>query len=310
LARDLGIPIEGYDSVPSPEVCELIYKMNTKSGFRASAQALGLPVVPGVSCEGLAALTRAVADALAEDGDVIAKLDRSSNGYGHLIVRRGEVSPAALGDFIRSGLAHVADQPQSFTVERLMPFVSVPSIELEVDDAGPHFLYLCDQRCPNGSFSGMVTPPPEMPAGVERELHRAVDLFGESIHRLGFRGICDIDAGVTADGTVFLTESNFRRTGGTYLHSLASRLLGESYLDSHVWVADSRRGTKELGFFDALDAIRAAGLAYDAGSREGVLLTADSVAFDGRWRYLILAESVERAGTIENRLAELLALNW
>jgi pre ATP-grasp domain-containing protein/pheganomycin biosynthesis PGM1-like protein len=310
LAEDLGIPIEGYDSLPGPEVRELIYRMNTKSGFRASAAELGLPVVPGLSCEGISVLPGVVEDALAKWGDVIVKLDRSSNGYGHLVVRRAAVRPADLGDFLRSGLAHIADQPQTFTVEKLMPFVSVPSIEMEVEDAGPRFLYLCDQRCPNGSFSGMVTPPPQLPASVERELHRALERFGEHTHHAGFRGTCDIDAGVTDNGAVYLTESNFRRTGGTYLHTLATRLLGESYLDSHIWVADARRGTKELGFFDALNAVKTAGLAYDSGAREGVVLTADSVGYDGRWRYLILAEGAKRAEAIEDRLAELLSLTW
>lgn len=308
LAADLGVSPHGYDSFPHHGLQEMYYSLNTKSGFRAVAEKLGLRVVPGVYCEGLDILTDTVERMLKDTGAVIIKYDRSSNGYGHIIMRREDMDGQNLRDYLVERTAVFAEQPHVFTVEMLMQFVSVPSIEMIVDAEGARWLYSCDQRCPNGSFAGMVTPPIEMTPDVERELLSAGELFGRYVHNLGFRGICDVDGGVTADGILYVTESNFRRTGGTYLDTLVRRLIGDDYLETHVWFADARLGKTDMGFFAGLSAIEKSDLAFDRAAGKGIILTADTLEIDGKWRYLIIAPTIEEAEHMETKLEEILHL--
>jgi hypothetical protein len=310
LVEALGVPLHWYRELPGPRLREVLYELNTKSGFRRAAESLGLRVVPGARCEGLEELKKTVEELLPLTGGVVIKLDRSSNGFSHIILRRDELS----GQDLRATLAQRLDstltpqQPRVFTVEALMKFVNVPSVELVVEEEGADVLYVCDMRTVNNMFTGMVTPPINLTPRTENELLIVGKVFGDYVHGLGFRGICDVDAGVTEDGTLYVGETNFRRTGGTYLDALVKRLVGDNYLETHVWWADGRVGQGVRDFAGGLSALCDSGLAYDAERREGVILTANTVEIDGKWRYLIIAPSHERAAEMESKLEDLFQL--
>jgi hypothetical protein len=308
LAEEIGVPLANYRRHPDQDLRKAIYRLNTKSGFRSVAQELGLRVVPGFRCEGLDELACGIEKLLERSSGVFIKYDRSSNGYGHISFRKEEIADRDVHEYLADRTAAYPDQPHVFTVEAWMPFERAPSIEMIIDDDGAHLLYLCDQRCPNSSFSGMTTPPVDLSPAEERQLLHAGEVFGHYAHRLGYRGVCDVDGGMTPDGTFYVTETNFRRTGGTYLDVLARRLLGEDYVKSHVWWADSRPGTLGLSFFDGWSALQQAGLAFHPSKGKGVILTADSLAVDGKWRYLILAGSGDEAAEIESCLPQILCM--
>lgn len=308
LVETLEVPLHGYSAPPSAGLRAVLYDLNTKSGFRRAAEKLGLRIVPGAYCEGLADLTKNVAEIIKHTGGVIVKMDRSSNGFYHIIFRLEDVGDRPLRDYLSERLAAYPEQPQNYTVEALMPFVSVPSVELTVEEAGGRLLYLCDQRCPNNSFTGMLTPPPDLPPHIEEELLRVGRLFGDYVHAAGFRGVCDVDVGVVPDETVYVTETNFRRTGGTYLDTLMRRFIGEDYLRTHVWWADSRIGEGGLQFSEGCAAVAEARLAFDPAQGAGIILTADTVSIDGKWRYLIIARSHQEADHFEKGLERVLRL--
>lgn len=309
LVEELEVPLHGYQSLPDRALREVLYSLNTKSGFREVAEELGLRVVPGVYCEGQRALATAVEKMLENTCGVIVKYDRSSNGYGHMVIRRKDVTLQNLYGYLDARTASFSEQPHNFTVETLMPFISVPSIEMVIDDASVRCLYPCEQRCLNSSFVGMVTPPFNLSSEIKHELLCAGRLFGEYVRDLGFRGVCDVDAGVIPDGTLYVTETNLRRTGGTYLDTLVRRLIGVDYQETHVWCADARTGAIERDFFKGWSAIRDAGLAFDPIAGRGVILTADTLAIDQKWRYLVVAPAIEEATDIEAKLEEALLLS-
>ena len=308
MAEEIGVPLVGYRRCPDQDLRKTIYRLNTKSGFRAVAQELKLQVVPGFNCEGLDDLTFGIERLLEHHDGVFIKYDRSSNGYGHMAFGKEEISGCDLRAYLAERTATFSDQPQIFTVEARMSFESTPSAEMIIAEEGPRLLYLCDQRCPNCSFSGMITPPVYLSPESNRQILCAGEVFARYVYGLGYRGVCDVDGGVTADGTLYVTETNFRRTGGTYLDALVRRLLHEDYLDTHVWWADSRVGTPGLGFFDGWSALERAGLAFDPNRGIGVILTADSLDVDGKWRYLIIAGTANEAAEIESRIPTALGM--
>jgi len=180
-------------------------------------------------------------------------------------------------------------------------------VEMEVYEGGPRVMHVGEMRTPNGSFSGQVTPLVASSSAVEELVEGGLAL-GRHLHQAGYRGPFDIDGGITADDVLYSTESNVRKTGCTYLDLLVRRLLGEERAGAAVWIADSRRGGVEREFAAGLARVRQAGLDFEPGSDEGVVLTSDTLAFDGKWRYLILGKSHSRVDELESGLADALKL--
>ncbi|HEY0021494.1 MAG TPA: peptide ligase PGM1-related protein [Longimicrobium sp.] len=301
FGRELGVPFEGYSpGAPDDGVVELVHALNTKSGFRRRAAALGIPLAPGQACEGAGQVAAAARRLWAEWDAVLVKADRASNGFGHAVIHRRDGAAAARAA-VDEALAPLAGQPQRFVVEAFLEVAWMPSVEVEVDDAGPRILYVSDQRCPGHSFSGLLTPPVDTPAGALERLEAYGLAFGAWAHGAGYRGVFDVDACVTPGCALYATESNVRQTGGTYLHRLAERILGDGYWERReVWWHDAITGAEPgLGIAGAVQALEGEGAAFDPATRRGVLPLVDTADIDGKWRYILFAGSVAEAAEFE-----------
>lgn len=303
LARVLEVAVDGYANMPGPALLEQVYELNTKSGFRNAAQQLGLPVMLGAACRGLSALVATVSALLERVPRVIVKYDRSSNGYGSLVVDGEERD---LEGCLARHVKRYAPQSLDFVVEAHEMLSRVPSIEICVDDAGSRTLYVCDMRCRGNAFRGLVSPPAALDKEVAKALEHVGARYGRYLHEMGYRGVADVDCGVSVTGRLFVTETNLRRTGGTYLDDIARRLAGPRY-SSVVWYADMRRGARAT-LNDAVSQLVRREIAYDRARGSGVVFTADTVQYDSTWRYLILAERHEQARRLESELEQALEL--
>ncbi|MFD7507786.1 peptide ligase PGM1-related protein [Streptomyces sp. NPDC059853] len=306
LAAELGVPVEGYgpDGVPD-SATDAVYRMNTKPGFRDVAQECGIRVAYGFTCGTEEDLADGLRKVLAEHGGAVVKPTRGSNGYGVAFWDTEDLPE--LDRRLAEYVAGLAEQPVGWVVEERLDLARVVTVEMEVDDAGPRVLHVGEMRTPNGSFTGQITPLVASSAAVG-ELTEGGLALGRYLHRAGYRGPFDIDGGITADDTLYATESNVRKTGCTYLDLLVRRLLGEDGAARAVWLADSRQGTADLDFVAGLERIRRAGLAFEPGAQRGVVLTADTLAVDGKWRYLILGTSHNEVDAMEAALAGSLGL--
>jgi hypothetical protein len=304
-AHEIGLPVDGYagGGIADGTLTE-IYRVNTKPGFRQLASELGIRVADGYACDGPQDLVAAIRKVAGEDGGAVVKPARGSNGFGVWFVSRDDLSGLESG--VDAYLASVADQPSGWVVERWLDFERVVTVEMAVDDHGPHILHVGEMRTPKGSFSGQITPLVASTEAVD-ELKDGGLRLGRHLDRAGYRGPFDIDGGI-ADGRLYATESNVRRTGCTYLDLLVQRLLGTAEAARAVWLADSRPGGVELDFAAGLDRVRDSGLDFRRGGTEGVVLTSDTLAFDGKWRYLIIAGTHDRAQEIEYALTDVLQL--
>lgn len=306
MAAELALAVEGYDSPTLPtNATEVTYRINTKPGFRSVAAELGIRTAQGRTCATPQELAAAVREVVAAHGGAVVKPARGSNGYGVIFLSRNDLPQ--LEDRLAAYLPTVAEQPPGWVVEERLDLARVVTVEMAVNEAGPHILHVGEMRTPNGSFSGQITPLVAATAAVE-ELKAAGMALGAYLHRAGYRGPFDIDGGITGDDVLYATESNVRKTGATYLDLMVNRLLGNERAQRAVWLADSRVGGVEREFDAGLARVRAAGLAFEASGTEGVVLTSDTLAFDGKWRYLVLAESHARAEEIEASLADALKL--
>jgi hypothetical protein len=302
LSRVSGVPMCGYDGQPPVSAVALYHFINTKSGFKQIARELGLPVLESRYCTTYDSVLAAVGPDVMGTVRFNMKPNRGSNGYGHFRLDLTATAGDGVEAQIRDLLFRMSDQPPGIMVEPFVSFVDSPSTELHVAPSGPMLTYTCSMRVPGGAFTGMLTPPAEEHAWMREQLEFCGRKYGEYLHEHGVYGFCDVDAGIASDGSLFLTESNLRRTGGTYLDILMRRLAGENYLATHAWLADSHRLSNTLSFEDAVGTLESKGLAYSPGERKGVILTADTLALDGRLRYLCVGRSIPEALELEARV--------
>lgn len=305
LAMRLGIRPSGYSRIPDARVMQTIYQLNTKSGFRNVAQQLSLPIPEGESCAGMTELKATVLRLLRHNERVIIKLDRSSSAYAHTVVAREERLNGVV-EFMERQREKCQNQPQRFVVETHLPVAASPSIELTVTEAGVDTNYFCVQRYRNQQFCGMVADPRQIPLDFLIAMKAAGERLGSYLHDNGYRGVFDLDAVLTTDGNLVFTETNVRRTAGTFVHELMSRLAGSNYSADRVWIADNITADAICGFDAGRSAIRAAGLEYNPKRRKGVLLTSDGICHDRKWRYLVVAESGTEGEEIETILVSTL----
>ncbi|MFD4136571.1 peptide ligase PGM1-related protein [Streptomyces goshikiensis] len=306
MAAELGLPVDGYDDgKPSETAVEAVYRVNTKPGFRDVAAHLGIQVAAGCVAADRDELVTAIRETIASHGGAVVKPVRGSNGYGVRFLSSEDLS--ALETLVDAYLSEMSDQPRGWVVEQRLYLARVVTVEMEVTETGPQVLHVGEMRTPNGSFSGQVTPLEENSPAVDRLTADGLAL-GHHLDQLGYRGPFDIDGGITGDGQLYATESNLRRTGATYLDLLVRRFLGTEGAARAVWLADSRPGGVMPDFATGLGLVREAGLAFEPGATEGVVLTADTLAFDGKWRYLVMGTSHRRVEEIEKHLADVLRL--
>jgi hypothetical protein len=234
------------------------------------------------------------------------KFDRSSNGYGNFVIENTSQSLKTIQKQVKQFYAQFPSQPLKFLVERFINFVEVPSIELKIDDSGVEILYICNQKCVNQAYVGMFAPPKNLPEKIIQKIKEVGLHFGHFAHKIGFRGVCDIDCAVDENDTLYVSESNFRRTAGTFIDTLVRELISQNYHQSHVWLQDVRVFNKKMNFSNVLTILQQKGLLFNKSKKEGILLYADTLAYDNKCRYLIIADILERADLFETQLHHLL----
>ncbi|MCW5221061.1 hypothetical protein D5041_15270 [Verminephrobacter aporrectodeae subsp. tuberculatae] len=308
LFAELGLGIQGYADPHRNELVDLIYHMNTKDGFRNVARDLGIPIPAGARCQSIEALVDHAQRLAEETGRVIVKFNRGSNGYGNHTLERdqlqGRDAAERVAAFIRTNWA---EQPTDFVVETYYEHSICPSVELRVEASGPQELYACDQRSVNNAWRGTVTPPQSMDAATRQSLSTYGARFGAHVWAAGYRGICDVDFLLTSAGKLLATETNFRRTGGTYLETLVRRLT-KNFPEERVWLADNGITAGVADFRQALLALHDSGLQYDAERGTGCILTANTLPTDRRLRYLVIGKDFDSVCAWETELRSRFAL--
>ncbi|MFF6896016.1 hypothetical protein ACFY8Z_36075 [Streptomyces microflavus] len=290
LVADLRIPVVPYETgVPNPGTMRAVSAMNTKSGFRTTAQSLGLRLPHGQACTG-AELGQVTTALLASHRRVVLKTDRSAGGHGLHFVSRGDQPPPSS-----------PPPPESrWVVEEYVEHTRAVSAQGHATATGVEVVYDGEMRMSGGSFAGYCSPLKDLPARSAEELTDWTLALGGQLAAEGYRGPYSLDLVCTQDGTLYALECNVRRTATTTAQAMVSRLTSGG---RSVWSTGTVTAIAPMTFDEAVGHLSEAGLDFQPGESEGVLLYADRPP-DGRsWRYTALAPAHTRLSELEVRLA-------
>ncbi|MGW6952552.1 preATP grasp domain-containing protein [Streptomyces xanthophaeus] len=301
FARDIGIDVHPYPTVEAAEAAlKTTMLLNTKTGFRETAEQLGMRLPTGRMCRRPEA--EGVARALLRDHErVVVKPDRSAGGHGMRFVSRDDLRGGA-----SLPLDAVGGPEGLWVVEECLDVAQSVSVQLEVSASGPRALFSGAMRTVRGSFTGYASPLPPSGAHVADELEEWGTALGRHLSDHGYAGPFGLDALVDTEGVAYASESNIRRTATTTPHTMVTRLTEGSANAHPAWSVSKGWTRTPMDFDEALARLRASRLAFDPDRGEGVVLYAD-VPPDGRsWRYAVIARSAGDVEEQEIALAEVL----
>ncbi|WP_328404983.1 hypothetical protein OHS70_37125 [Streptomyces sp. NBC_00390] len=296
LARRLGVTVAPYGpGGPSASAVDAVHRLNTKTGFRALAAELGIRIPEGQVCKGHTLEATATA-MLREYERVVVKPDRSAGGHGLCFLARADTAPAPLRN----------EPAGTWVVEERLDVVRSVSIQMHLDASGPRVVFSGEMRVQQGSYTGYVSPLAGSGGAVAAELERWGMALGGHLERSGYAGPYGVDAILAADGRLYATESNVRRTATTTTQFMAVRLARAAGLDAPAWLLGRRRTRAPHDFEDAVCLMKRAGLSWPgdlAGRAAGVVLYEDAPS-DGRtWRYAVLGSTRTAVFETEEALA-------
>lgn len=143
----------------------------------------------------------------------------------------------------------------------------------------------------------------------QHELLERINIaVGQEHAKLGYRGWYDTDFILTENGRFYLTETNIRRTGTTYMVDLARKLFGDDWEDKMAMIANDKYIRPHLeGVNYAELKEKLSGLLYPVeGEPRGIILTQSMRSMFGRGKfgYVSIGPTQEDAETLEAELGE------
>jgi hypothetical protein len=220
------VPDVRLDVPDQPDYWTSLYLDSKLSCLDLAAQIPGMRVAPGVTVDSWDELRGALDALLTGDANVIVRGMHGVSGVGSAVIRPGRES---LEEFWRS----VRDDPLlrifPLSVQRFLPHragLGCPAVDMLIDD-GPADniaeLTMSVMTIDSHRFVCVDIGTGLMPGGLEDEIRALSSRIARAVRRLGFRGWFGVDFLVDAHETLYVTEFNARRTGGTQWIPLLDR---------------------------------------------------------------------------------------
>lgn len=253
-----------------------------------------------------------------EDEGVVLKINRGHAGAGLKIYTSGRLPNDF--DILKSKLLKLFSQDyywknEPIIIEKLIPVDwkvggGSPNIELRIKPSGRvEKLYVCGMRItPEGVFQGVEAGNRALPTPVERKLVKIGLSIGKKYAKIGYRGSFEIDLVITKNGDLYCTESNLRKTGGTFIYDLGLRLFGSKFLKYKYVLSHNlfyHRKLRKMSFNQLKEVLKP--ILFTAGvTEEGLIITGVGLLSTGRFGYVIFTNSKNRAYQIEGKMIKIL----
>lgn len=319
--REKGLTIATPD-VPEEENAWTVNFFGSKSGIRQLAQKSGaiepdFKMADGVICMGIVDAARIAAKMYMKEGAVVVKTNKGHSGMGVLLFRPGDLPTTyqACEETILSRFKQ--DNYWNVFPIILENFIHVnptigggfPSIEFRVTRSGRvEFLYYCGMRVTKeGTFKGVEIHNEVVSDQVAARLMDTGFFIGEQYAANGYRGYFDVDFVAAKNGELYVTESNIRQTGGTFVYKVGLQLFGKDFLSDTYTLSNNLYTLPEethLTFSRALDILSP--VCFNKKTKEGVILVSENFLKINKLPYITFGKTKKRAYEIEAAMEELL----
>lgn len=307
---------------PEEEDAWTVNFYGSKSGIRQLAQQSGhvepdFQMPNGLICMGIEDAAKIAAKKYIKEGGVVIKTNKGHSGMGVLLFRSGDL-PMVYRD-CEEKILHILQKEaywQKFPII-IEDFVSVntliaggcPNVEFKILKNGRvEFLYYCAMRITSaGVFQGVEIENDVVSDRLAAQMVDTGFFIGEKYAAAGYRGYYDVDFVAGKNGQIYVTESNARSTGGSFVYHTAMRLFGKDFMYTTYILSTNDYDVSHLSpvtFQDMLD--RLASILFDKSTQEGIILVSEHLLLMGKCSYIIFGKTKKRAYELEARMVELL----
>lgn len=319
--RDAGVKVKAPDS-PEKDDLWTVNFLGSKAGIRQVVQKYqhlnsDMIISEGMICSGIEQIAQYAAWKYLEENGVVIKTNKGHSGAGVLIYFPDELPKDY--EKVHARIERALKQDEYWNIfpvvveSYIKPDFSIgggfPNIECRVLENGKvETLYPCGMRMTDeGVFQGVEIKDDVLPAKVNKKFEQIGHFLGKIYSDLGYRGYFDVDFIAGADGKFYITESNVRRTGGTYAYEATMRLIGDGFLSECYSVSNSgyKVKTKKPLKFSAVKELLEPVL-FDHKTKEGVILTTANTLRQKNVAYIVFGKNETRATEIEKKMHELL----
>lgn len=315
-----GVVVKTPDS-PSFEDVWTVNFFGSKTGIRQLVEKYehlnkNLIMAQGMMCSGIDQIAEVAAHKYFTEGAVVIKTNKGHSGAGVLIYKPGElpkdfdecldqIEATLKKDEYWAAFPVVIESfvPPDFTIGG-----GFPNVECRVHEKGEvEVLYFCGMRMSGqGVFHGVEIKDDVLSAPVRKKFAQIGQFLGMLYAQQGYRGYFDIDFIAGADGKLYLTESNVRRTGGTYAYEASMRLIGKDFMS--IYSASNSgypiKPKKEVTFKQLKELLEP--VLFDPKTHQGIVLTTANALKQNKVGYIVFGKSKKIALEIEEKMHGLL----
>ncbi|MEO8582060.1 MAG: hypothetical protein ABI425_05820 [Patescibacteria group bacterium] len=316
-----GVSVQTPDSPPKEDLWTVNF-LGSKAGIRQIVQKYqhlnhDLIMADGLICSGINEIAQIAAYKYVEENGVVIKTNKGHSGAGVLIYAPDEL-PREYDQCVKK-IKHALNLDEYWNIfpvvveSYIKPNFSIgggfPNFECRIHENGKvEILYNCGMRMSDqGVFLGVEIQKEILPKKTQQIFHKIGRLLGKVYTQLGYRGYFDVDFIAGTDGKLYLTESNVRRTGGTYAYEAARKLIGKNFMTKSYFATRSAYPlpTKKLLKFNKVKKLLEPVL-FDHKTKEGVVLTTANVFRQHKIAYIVFGKDKPRALAIEEKMHKLL----
>jgi hypothetical protein len=308
---------------PENEDAWTVNFFGSKSGIRqlgqqSVAEEPDFSVPDGLICVGIDDAARIAANKYVKKGGVVLKTNKGHSGAGVLIFRPGD-----LPDDYTTCEKAICDILKKDRYWDLFPIViedlvnvntavggGFPNVEFKIRKSGEiEFLYFCGMRMSSkGVFGGVEINKDVV---TDRQEARMIDtgfFIGEKYAAAGYRGYFDVDFIAAKNGEIYVSESNVRRTGGTYAYEMTEELIGEDFLTESYVLSNSNMRLKpgKYTFAQVRELLKP--LLFNKKTKEGLVIASANLLSQPGLAYVIFGKSKKKALNLEEKMKSLLGV--
>ncbi len=319
--RAEGITIYTPES-PDDEDAWVVNFYGSKSGIRQLAQQSvaeepDFLVTDGLICFGIIDAAKIATQKYIKEEGVVIKTNKGHSGAGVLILRLGDLPMEYLA--CESAILKLLRKDRYWDIFPIVieGLVNVnfavgggfPNVEFKILKSGKiELLYFCGLRVTkDGVFQGVEINQDVVTDRIEARITDMGFFIGEKYASEGYRGYYDVDLIAAKNGEIYVSESNVRRTGGTYTYQTAKQLIGKDFMTDTFVLSNNNLplGNRAYTFTEVFQKLSS--ILYNKATQEGVVIASANLLHQGSLAYVIFGKNKKKSLEIETQMKDLLA---